>query len=126
MGIFFESKDQVLTATFVPFRMVNDTVKKVEDMDTIVDLKAQISGMLYVWMHNKLVLRFNELLPNVELGFGKVSEGLGPLEKPLTVHLRESVVSFPKNHPYRLALLTTGSVIIVNVMLFILGRLVFK
>ncbi len=126
MGIFFESKDQVLTATFVPFRMVNDAVKKVEDMDAIIDFKAQISGMLYVWMHNKLVLRFNELLPNVELGFGKVSKGLGPLEKPLTVHLKEAVVSFPKNHPYRLALLTTGAVIIVNVMLFILGRLVFK
>ncbi|UCD26869.1 MAG: hypothetical protein JSV75_01735 [Candidatus Bathyarchaeota archaeon] len=126
MGIFFESKDQVLTATFVPFQMANDTVKKVEDLDTIIDLKAQISGMLYVWMHNKIVWRFNELLPNVELVFGKVSKGLGPLEKPLTVHLRESVVSFPKNHPYRLALLTTGIVIIINIMLFILGRLVFK
>ncbi|MCZ2809544.1 MAG: hypothetical protein O2V44_09340 [Candidatus Bathyarchaeota archaeon] len=126
MGIFYESKDQVLRATFVPFRITNDTVKEVEDMDAVLDFKAQISGMLYAWMQNKLVLRFNEIFPNFELGFKKVSDGLGPSEKSLTVHLRESVVSFPKNHPYRLALLTTGFVIIVNIMLFILGRLVFK
>lgn len=132
MGIFFECtrpsthKGKVLTATFIPFRIVNDTVKKVENIDSIFDFKAQISGMLYAWMQNTLVLRFNEILPNVELGFKKVSEGLGPLEKPLMVHIKEAVTSFPKNHPYRLALLTTGFVILVNVMLFILGRLVFK
>ncbi len=126
MGIFYESKDQVLRATFVPFRIANDKVKEVKDMDSILDFKAQISGMLYAWLQNKLVLRFNETLPNVELGLRKVSKGLGPLEKSLPVYLRDSVVSFPKNHPYRLALLTTGFVIIINIMLFILGRLVFK
>lgn len=126
MGIFHESKDQVLRATFVPFTIANDKVKEVKDADTILDFKAQISGMLYAWLQNKLVLRFNETLPNVELGLKNVSKGLGPLEKSLPVYLRDSVVSFPKNHPYRLALLTTGFVIITNIMLFILGKLVFK
>jgi hypothetical protein len=126
MGIFYESKDQVLRATFVPFGIANDKVKEVKDMDAILDFKAQISGMLYAWLQNKLVLRFNETLPDFELGLKKVSKGLGPLEKSLPVYLRDSVVSFPKNHPYRLALLTTGFVIIINIMLFILGKLVFK
>ncbi len=132
MGIFFECtrtgthKGRVLTTTFIPFRIENDTVKKVEDMEAISDFKAQISGMLYAWMQNTIVLRFNDFLPNVELGFKKVAEGLGPLEKPLLVHIKEAVASFPKNHPYRLALLTTGFVILVNVMLFILGRIAFK
>ncbi len=126
IGIFYEFKDRVLTATFIPFRIVNDMVKKVEDLDAIQDLKAQISGMLYAWMQNNLVLRFNEVPPNLKLGFRKASEGLGPLKTPLIVHIRETIVSFPKNHPYQLALLTTGFVIIVNVMLFILGKLVFK
>jgi len=126
IGIFYEFTDRVLTATFIPFRIVNDTVKKVGDSDAILDFKAQISGMLYAWMQNKLILGFNEIPPNLELGFKKVSEGLGPLKTPLVVHLRETIVSFPKNHPYRLALLTSGFVVIVNVMLFILGKLVFK
>ncbi len=126
LGIFCEFKNRILTAMFIPFRILNDTVKKVEDLDTILDLKAQVSGMLYAWMQNNLILRFNEIPPNLKLGFKKVSEGLGPLKTPFVVHIRETVVSFPKNHPYQLALLTTGFVIIVNVMLFILGRLVFK
>ena len=126
IGIFYEFKDRVLTATFIPFRIVNDTVKKFEDLDVILDLKAQISGMLYAWMQNNLILRFNEVPPNLILGFKKVSEGLGPLKTPLIVHIRETVVSFPRNHPYQFALLITGFVIIVNIMLLILGKLVFK
>jgi hypothetical protein len=126
IGIIYDFRDRVLTTTFVPFRLVNDVVKEVEDLDAVLDFKAQISGMLYAWMQNNLILRFNEAPPNVKLGFVKVSEGLGPLKTPFTIHMRETIVSFPKNHPYQLALLTTGSVIIVNVMLFILGRLVFK
>jgi len=126
LGIFCEFKNRILTAMFIPFRIVNDTVKKVEDLDTILDFKAQVSGMLYAWMQNNLILRFNEIPPNLKLGFKKVSEGLGPLKTPFIVHVRETMVSFPKNHPYQLALLTTGFVIIVNVMLFILGKLVFK
>ena len=126
IGIFYEFKDRGLTATFVPFRIVNDTVKKVEDLDAILDFKAQISGMLYAWIQNGLISGFNEILSNLELGFKKVSEGLGPLKKSLIVHLREAIVSFPKNHPYKLALLTSGFVIIVNIMLFILGKIIFK
>lgn len=126
LGIFCEFKNRILTVTFIPFTIENDTVKKVEDLDAILDFKAQIGGMLYAWMQNNLILRFNEAPPNLNLGFKKVSEGLGPLKKPFIVHTRETIVSFPKNHPYQLALLTTGSVIIVNVMLFILGKLVFK
>ena len=126
IGIFYEFKDRILTATYIPFIIKNDTVKKVEDFDAILDFKAQISGMLYAWMQNKLILRFNEVPPNLKLGFKKVSEGLGPLKTSLIVHIRETIVSFPKNHPYHLALLTTGFVIIVNVMLFILGKLVFQ
>jgi len=126
LGIFCQFKNRILTATFIPFRIVNDTVKKVEDLDAILDFKAQVSGMLYAWMQNNLILRFNEIPPNLKLGFKKVSEGLGPLKTPFFVHMRETMVSFPKNHPYQLALLTTGFVIIVNVMLFILGKLVFK
>jgi len=126
LGIFCEFKNRILTATFIPFRIVNDAVKQVDDLDSILDFKAQVSGMLYAWMQNNLILRFNEIPPNLKLGFKKVSEGLGPLKTPFIVHTRETIVSFPKNHPYQLALLTTGFVIIANVMLFILGKLVFK
>ncbi len=125
LGIFCEFKNRILTATFIPFRIVNDTVKKVEDLDAILDFKAQINGMLYAWMQNNLISRFNEAPPNFKLGFKKLSAGLGPLKKPFIVHTRETMISFPKNHPYQLALLTTGSVIIINVILFILGKLVF-
>jgi len=125
LGIFCELKDQMLKATFVPFKIVNDRVEKVEDIEEILDFKAQISGMLYAWMQNNLILRFNEISPNLERGFEKVSEGLGPSKTPFHVHIRETIGSFPKNHPYQLAFLTTGFVAIVNVMLFILGKLVF-
>ena len=126
IGIFYEFKDRGLTVTFIPFRIMNDTVKKVEDLDVILDFKAQISGMLYARIQNGLISGFNEILPNPELGFEKLSEGLGPSKKSLIVHLREAIVSFPKNHPYKLALLTSGFVIIVNIMLFILEKIVFK
>lgn len=126
LGIFYELKDRILTATFVPFRIGNDTVKEVEDLDVILDLRAQINGMLYAWMQNNMILRFNEVPPNLKRGFEKVSEGLGPLKTPLISHVRKKVVSFPKNHPYQFALLTTGFVVIVNVLLFILGKLVFR
>lgn len=125
LGIFCELKDQILRATFVPFKLANDTVEKVQDIEEILDFKAQISGMLYAWMQNNLILRFNEISPNLELGFKKVSEGLGPSKTPFNAHIRDTIGSFPKNHPYQLALLTTGFVAIVNVMLFILGKLVF-
>jgi hypothetical protein len=126
IGIFFEFKDRGLTVTFIPFRIMNDMVEKVEDLDIILDFKAQVSGMLYARIQNGLISGFNEILPNLELGFKKVSEGLGPLEKSLIVHTREAIVSFPEGHPYKLALLTSGFVIIVNIMLFIFGKIVFK
>jgi len=126
LGILCEFKNRILTATFISFTIVNDTVRKVDDLDAILDFKAQISGMLYAWMQNNLISRFNEVPPNIKLGFKRLSEGLGPSKKPFMVHTRETIVSFPKNHPYQLALLTTGSVIIFNVMLFILGKLVFQ
>jgi hypothetical protein len=126
IGIFYEFKDQGLTVTFIPFRIMNDMVEKVEDLDVILDFKAQVSGMLYARIQNGLISGFNEILPNLELGFKKVSEGLGPLKKSLIVHTREAIVSFPEDHPYKLALLTSGFVIIVNIMLFIFGRIVFK
>ena len=126
IGIFYELKDQGLRVTFIPFSIMNDTVEKVEDLDAILDFKAQISGMLYARIQNGVISGFNEILPNLEMGFKKVSEGLGPLKKSLFVHTREAIVSFPEDHPYKLALLTSGFVIIVNIMLFIFGKIVFK
>lgn len=126
IGIFYEFNDEILTATFVPFEVVNDTVKPVEDLEIILDLKAQINGMLYAWMQDNLILRFNEIPPHLELGLERVSEGLGPVKTSITDHIKETIVSFPRNHPYQLAILTTGSVIIVNVMLLVLGKIVFK
>lgn len=125
IGIFYEFKLQSLVLTFIPFRIVNDKVEKVEDLEAILNLKAQITGMLYAWLQKKLILMFNEIPPNLKLGFEKVSEGLGPIRKPLIPYLKETVVSFPKNHPYRFALLISGFVIIINITLFILGKLVF-
>jgi len=59
IGIFYEFNDGILTATFVPFQVVNDTVKPVEDLEVILDLKAQINGMLYAWMQDNLILHIN-------------------------------------------------------------------
>jgi hypothetical protein len=126
LGIVYEFSDQILKAVFVPFEIVNDTVKKVEDPDITLDMKAQIGGILYAWMQSDLILRFNEVLPDINQGFEKVSEGLGPLKTPLTTHIRKTITAFPKNHPYQLALLVTSLVIIANVTLFILGKLVFR
>ncbi len=124
LGIAYEFRIQGLAMTFIPFTIVHDRVRKTEDLDKIFDLKAQITGMLYSWLQKKLILMFNEISPNYCLGSKNVSEGLGPLKKPLIVYLRESVGSFPKNHPYRFALLISGFVIIINVTLLISGKLV--
>ena len=125
LGVYHEQREDAMQVTFAFFKIANDMARKVEDNDEeVLDFKAQVKGMLDNWATRQIVGQYRESSGNTEKAVSQIMEDLGPLKVTVPTRLEawKTLVSYPKNHPYIFSLFTTVLVIVVNIILFILGK----
>lgn len=124
-GTFYDIKKSTLIITFALFKITNDTIREFDNRDEVLDLKAQIDGILTSWTQRKIIGEFEEIRPNLKRTpkeLEEISTVLGRLRIPIP-NLIESTKSFPKDHPYQFALLMALIPVIASVILFLLGKI---
>jgi len=123
LGVYCEQRKDAMQVTFAFFKIENDIVRKV-DRDMVLDFKAQVKGMLDDWATRQIIVQYEESPPDIEKTVRHITTDVGPIKVtvPTRLEVWKMLVSYPKNHPYIFSLFTTVLVIVVNIILFMLGK----
>lgn len=88
LGVFCEIKHHTLNVVFLLFKIVDDTVVNIEDIEEAMDLQGQIHGLLNSWVERKKVFSFDSSDID-DKAIKEISRVLGPWKMPSRGQIRE-------------------------------------
>lgn len=118
LGVFCEIKNNVFNVVFVLFKIVNDTVVNIDDVDEALDFQGQLCGLFNSLVERKKIVRFDSPKAN-QKALEEISSVLGPLKIPSRGQIRESITRGIAKHRVLLWLIAT---IVGAAIVFILER----